>query len=47
MALDRAQERARAEVHSREEAGREKAATSEERLLEAARANPSHLRAGN
>ncbi len=35
-ALDRAQERARAEMHLKE-----KAATSEERLLEAARANPS------
>ncbi|MGH9842549.1 MAG: hypothetical protein ACREEM_27725 [Blastocatellia bacterium] len=40
-ALDRAQERARAERHSSEEAGQEKAATSDERLLEAARANPS------
>ncbi|MGH9839399.1 MAG: hypothetical protein ACREEM_11510 [Blastocatellia bacterium] len=40
-ALNRAQERARAEMHSREEAGQEKAATSDERLLEAARANPS------
>ncbi len=40
-ALDRAQERARAEMHSREEASKEKAATSDERLLETARANPS------
>jgi hypothetical protein len=40
-ALDRAQERARAEMHSREETGKERAATSDKKLLEAARANPS------